>query len=643
LSNNYIRRLPVGAEPQPGGGVHFRVWAPRRKRIAVILERGGGCTNTSAELNSEENGYFSALVSESRAGDLYQYALDDETKLFPDPASRFQPNGPLGPSMIIDSRKFPWRDEHWAGLRVEGQVFYEIHVGTFTPEGSWKSASQELAQLQDLGITAIEIMPVHDFCGRYGWGYDGVDLFAPTRLYGTPDDLRSFVNDAHLLGLGVILDVVYNHVGPAGNFLREFSNDYFTDRYSTDWGPAINYDGARSGPVREFFTANAGYWIDEFHLDGLRLDATQNIYDCSATHILAEISARVRQAAADRSTVLIAENEPQETKLVRPIEAGGYELDGVWNDDFHHSATVALIGHNEGYYSDYRGKPQEFISSAKRGYLYQGQYYRWQKKRRGTTTDGLKPAAFINYLQNHDQISNFGRGLRIHQLAHPAMVRAMTALLLLAPQTPLLFQGQEFAASAPFVFFADHEPELAVKVREGRLELLSQFPSAASPQMRPHLPDPTDDAVFSSCRLDLSERQRHSEAYALHRDLLKLRHGDPVFSAQQPGALDGAVLTDQIFILRFFSADAGDRLLVVNLGIDENLSPIPEPLLGCPVAMAWRVLWSSDDPRYGGSGALAVEKLGNWFIPGKAAFVLVPSPDEHDRSKTHDPSTAERR
>jgi maltooligosyltrehalose trehalohydrolase len=635
--------LPVGAEPQPAGGVHFRVWAPRRKKVAVVFEGGGGRANTSAELNSEGNGYFSALVIDSRPGDLYRYALDDATKLFPDPASRFQPAGPLGPSMVIDCRKFPWSDEPWAGLRIEGQVFYEIHVGTFTREGSWNSTSKELARLRDLGVTALEIMPVHDFFGRYGWGYDGVDFFAPTRLYGTPDDFRSFVDSAHALGLAVILDVVYNHAGPTGNFLSEFSNDYFTDRYSTDWGAAINYDGARSAPVREFFIANAGYWIDEFHIDGLRLDATQNIYDCSERHILADITSRVRQAAGNRSTVVIAENDAQQTKLIRPTEAGGYGLDAAWNDDFHHTAMVALIGHNEAYYSDYCGEPQEFISSAKRGYLYQGQHYRWENQRRGTTTEGLKPAAFVNYLQNHDQISNFGRGLRIHQLAHPGMVRAMTALLLLAPQTPLLFQGQEFAASSPFVFFADHEPDLAAKVREGRMKFLGQFPSAASPQMRPYLPDPTDEAVFNACRLDLSERERHFEAYALHRDLLKLRREDPVFSAQRPGALDGAVLSDEVFLLRFFSPDGSDRLLIVNFGIDQRLSPLPEPLLACAVAMSWRVLWSSEDPRYGGSGALAAERVGRWLIPGKAAFAFIPSPDEHDRSETGAPATAERR
>ncbi|MGH7835492.1 MAG: malto-oligosyltrehalose trehalohydrolase, partial [Candidatus Binatia bacterium] len=484
------RRLPVGAESLPRGGVHFRVWAPRARTLIAIIEQGDG-RSRSVELRSEGNGYFSAYSAAAKAGDLYRFSVNGESGRLPDPASRFQPEGPLGPSMIIEPREYRWRDAGWAGVGLEGQVFYEMHIGTFTPEGTWKAASRELAELKDLGITALEIMPVHDFCGRYGWGYDGVDFFAPTRLYGRPDDFRAFVDQAHSVGLGVILDVVYNHAGPAGNLLKNFSADYFTDRHATEWGEAINFDGPGSGPVREFFISNAGYWIDEFHLDGLRLDATQNIYDCSENHILAEITKRVRQAAAPRSTILVAENEPQNTRLIRPAEEGGYGIDAVWNDDFHHSGIVALTGHNEAYFSDHLGKPQEFISAAKRGYLYQGQHYSWQKQRRGTPTTGLNPAAFVHYLQNHDQIANIGRGWRIHRQSHPGTYRAMTALFLLMPETPLLFQGQEFAATAPFVFFADHEPELAAKVKEGRFEFLSQFPGSGSPGMQPYLPDPT--------------------------------------------------------------------------------------------------------------------------------------------------------
>jgi maltooligosyltrehalose trehalohydrolase len=614
------RRLPIGAEVLPSGGVHFRVWAPRCERLEVVLESDG--SSPSTELAKEQDGYFAGRLAAACAGELYRFRLDGGEALFPDPASRFQPDGPLGPSMVIDPNLFRWSDAKWPGVHIEGQVIYEMHIGTFTAAGTWKAASEELQELKALGITVLEIMPVHDFCGRWGWGYDGVDFFAPTRLYGRPDDFRAFVDQAHAVGLGVILDVVYNHAGPAGNYLREFSADYFTDRYSTDWGEAFNFDGRNSGPVREFFTTNAGYWIEEFHLDGLRLDATQNIYDASEIHILADIVERVRRAAAGRSTIVIAENEEQNTKLIRSSKSGGYGIDGLWNDDFHHSAIAILTGHNEAYLSDYRGKAQEFVSAAKWGFLYQGQHYRWQLQRRGTPAYGFNPCSFISYLENHDQVANIGCGKRAHQLSHPGSYRAVTALLILCPQTPLLFQGQEFAATSPFVFFADHDPDLAAKVKEGRFTFLSQFPSLASEQMRTRLPDPTDPKVFQACHLDFSERTRHREAYTLHRDLLKLRREDVVINAQR--RVEGATLDADVFVLRFFGADGNDRLLFVNLDMDKYLSPVPEPLLAPPAGFEWRVLWSSEDPRYGGGGALPIETSDSWFVPGKSAFFLKP-------------------
>jgi len=618
---NIRRRLPIGAEVLGDGEVHFRVWSPRSREVEVVID-GQASDQAVIRLAAEPNGYFSIRTARAKAGDLYRYCLDGSANAVPDPASRFQREGPLGPSMIIDPARFLWHDTDWEGVKIEGQVIYEMHIGTFTAEGTWKAAGQQLKALKELGVTVLEIMPVHDFYGRYGWGYDGVDFFAPTRLYGTPDDFRAFIDDAHSTGLGVILDVVYNHAGPEGNFLKDFSSDYFTDRYATEWGEAFNFDGPNSGPVREFFVANAGYWIDEFHLDGFRLDATQNIYDASKVHILAEITHRVRRAAGGRATIVTAENEPQDARLIRSVESGGYGMDAIWNDDFHHSAMVALTGHNEAYYSDHRGTPQEFISAVKRGFLYQGQYYSWQRRRRGSWTGGLKPAAFIHFLQNHDQVANSGLGLRVHQVAHPGVYRAMTALFLLSPQTPLLFQGQEFAASSPFVFFADHNPELASKIKQGRFEFLKQFPSLANPDMQSRLPDPTDPRSFESCRLDFSERERHHETYALHRDLLSLRHSDSVIKAQRPGAVDGAMLSDDVFVLRFFAEDGNDRLLLVNLGIDCSLTPAPEPLLASPAGLTWRLLWSSEDPRYGGHGAAPTEDESRWFIPGRAAFLL---------------------
>jgi maltooligosyltrehalose trehalohydrolase len=611
------RRYPIGAELLPAGGVHFRVWAPSRPRVEVVLEEGG----RSFPLAAEDGGYFAGVVAEAANGSRYRLRLGDN-QLSPDPASRFQPEGPHGPSQVIDPGRFRWTDRDWPGVGRDGQVLYELHVGTFTPEGTWEAALRELPELARLGITVLEVMPVAEFPGRFGWGYDGVNLFAPTRLYGAPDDFRRFVDAAHAAGLGVILDVVYNHVGPDGNYLEAFSRDYFTDRYKNEWGKAINFDGPGAGPVREFFLANAAYWIDEFHLDGLRLDATQQIFDSSGEHILAAIVRAVRGAGKGRTTLLVAENEPQQTRLVRSAKAGGYGLDSLWNDDFHHSAMVALTGHNEAYYTDYLGSPQEFISAVKWGYLYQGQCYKWQKKRRGSPSLDLEPGCFVPFIQNHDQVANSARGLRCHLLSSPGRYRSMTALLLLAPQTPMLFQGQEFAASSPFFYFADHKKKLAEQVRQGRAEFLAQFPSIPHPDARACLPDPADPETFERCKLNPDERHAHADIYALHGDLLRLRREQAVFRAQRRGRVDGAVLGPAAFVLRYFGEAGHDRLLVVNFGRDLPLDPAPEPLLAPPAEACWEILWSSEDPRYGGSGTPPVETEENWRIPGEAAVVF---------------------
>ena len=611
------RRLPVGAEPT-GCGVHFRVWAPSARLVEVVADGG-----PAVALTSEPDGYHGGAVDNATTGTRYHFRLDGG-QLLPDPASRFQPEGPHGPSQVVEPSEFPWTDRGWQGVHLPGQVIYEMHVGTFSQEGTWQAAARELPELARLGITVIELMPVADFPGRFGWGYDGVDLFAPTRLYGQPDDFRRFVDRAHALGLGVILDVVYNHLGPDGNYLKQFSAFYFTDRYPNEWGQAINYDGEGSGPVREFVLANAAYWIEEYHLDGLRLDATQQIHDASPEHILAAVGRRVRAAAGGRATLLVAENEPQDVRLVQPLETGGFGLDALWNDDFHHAAVVALTGLNAAYYSDYLGAPQEFVSALKRGFLYQGQRYRWQKKRRGTPTFGSAPAIFVTFIQNHDQVANSARGYRRHLLTSPGRYKAMTALMLLGPGTPMLFQGQEFGASAPFLYFADHKPELARLVRRGRAEFLHQFPALAAPEMQAELPDPAAIATFERSKLDLGERERHAEMYALHHDLLALRREDAVFASQRPGGLDGAVLADEAFVLRYFDGALDDRLLLVNLGRELSIDPAPEPLLAPPSSARWEVRWSSEDPRYGGFGTPPVEAEENWHLPGESAVVMRP-------------------
>jgi maltooligosyltrehalose trehalohydrolase len=632
------RRLPVGAEVLPDGSVHFRVWAPRRTSVSVRIESAAtrGLTNEQqiVALDREADGYFSGTVQAATDGTLYRFKLDADDYLYPDPASRFQPRGPHGPSMVIDPATFNWTDADWPGMKIEGQVIYEMHIGTFTHEGTWEAAAAELEELARIGITVLEIMPVSEFPGRFGWGYDGVDWYAPTRLYGEPDDFRRFVDRAHQVGIGVILDVVYNHFGPDGNYLRQFSEDYFTDRHTTEWGEAINYDGDNAGPVREFAVCNAGYWINEFHLDGLRLDATQNIYDDSGDHILAALTRRAREAAAGRDIIVVAENEPQETRLVRAPEQGGYGMDGLWNDDFHHSAMVALTGRNEAYYTDYLGKSQEFISAVKYGYLYQGQWYKWQNQRRGTPGLDLKPASFVTFIQNHDQVANTATGERAHKLTSLGRYRAMTALVLLAPGTPMLFMGQEFAASTPFLYFADHQPDLAELVRKGRAEFLEQFRSYAMPETQAILNNPESVATFEKCKLDFTERERHRQIYDMHQDLLKLRRTDKRFSAQAPRGVDGAVLGDEAFVLRYFGED-DDRLLLVNFGADLHLNPAPEPLLAPPAGKRWVTLWSSEDPRYGGSGTPSLDTKSNWRLPGHAAVALAPVPDDESLEKRY--------
>ena len=621
------RRFPIGAEVQ-SGDTHLRVWAPRCRRVAVVIDSSA---RPEVALSAEGNGYFSGSATGLRSGGRYRFRLDHEAKLYPDPASRFQPEGPSGPSEVIEPRAFEWTDRDWPGVSRRGQVIYELHVGTFTAEGTFAAAAERLESLSQLGVTIIELMPLADAPGRFGWGYDGVNLWAPNRLYGRPDDLRRFVSAAHALGIGVILDVVYNHIGPNENYLGCFSPDYFTDRYQNEWGGAINFDGDNAAPSREFFIENAGYWIDEFHFDGLRLDATQQMFDASEDHVLAAIGRRVRAAGKGRGTYIVSENETQETRLVRPPEGPGpekgYGLDALWNDDFHHTALVALTGHCEAYYTDYRGSPQELLSALRWGFLYQGQHYKWQKGRRGTPALDLAAESFVLYLENHDQVANAGLGPRLCSVTAPDKLRAMTALLLLAPGTPMLFQGQEFGSTRPFVYFADHDDELARAVAKGRRKFLAQFPSLADPDVQNRIPDPAAPETFASCKLDWSERDRHGQIWTLHRDLLRLRREDPAFAAQDVTRLLTAVLGAEAMLLRYRCA-SGDRLLLVNLGTDLHLEVAPEPLLAPPLGLRWRTLWSSEDPVYGGRGTAVIEADDGFHLPGHAAVVLAPAERE---------------
>jgi maltooligosyltrehalose trehalohydrolase len=620
------RRYPIGAEVIGENRTHFRVWAPEARELDVVVEYGPNSQRTFHPLSPEQGGYFSGALDVG-VDTRHWFRVNSGEKFYPDPASRFQPEGPHGPSCIIDPGQFQWTDLQWPGpaaAGLKGQIIYEMHIATFTKEGTWRAATEQLAELARIGITVVEMMPIADFPGKFGWGYDGVNLFAPSHLYGTPDDLRSFINRAHSLGVAVILDVVYNHFGPDGNYLGIFSADYLIREKENEWGNAINFDGANSGPVREFFITNGRYWIEEFHFDGFRFDATHAIRDRSSEYIIGAVGRAAREAAGSRSIILVAENDLQDAKMARPRSEGGDDLDGMWNDDFHHSAVVALTGRNEAYFSDYLGAPQEFIAAAKYGFLYQGQPRKHSGKAlRGTSTFGIAPEAFVCFIENHDQIANTGPGQRLRFQTSPSRYRAMTGLLLLGPWTPLLFQGQEFGASGTFLFFADAgDSSVRDGTRRGRAKLLAPFLSLTEEETWKILRAPDDPDVFARCKLDFSERKRNRELYDLHIDLLKLRREDSRFRQQSSGGIDGAVLGRLSLVLRYFSGATDDRLLLVNFGESQVLHPVSEPLLAPPTGYKWETLWTSDSPRYGGAGSIALATQEQWILPAESAVAL---------------------
>jgi maltooligosyltrehalose trehalohydrolase len=498
-----------------------------------------------------------------------------------------------------------------------------LHIGTFTREGTFDAAIERLPWLKEIGITLIEVLPIAEFPGRWGWGYDGVQLYAPFHHYGDHEAFKRFVDAAHAIGLAVILDVVYNHLGPDGNYLRCFSDHYFSSRHKTEWGEALNFDDKHCEGARDLIIDNACYWIREFHVDGFRLDATQAIQDDSKQHVLTELVAKARAEARARDIVFIAEDEPQRAECLLPAAQGGWNIDAMWNDDFHHSATVALTGSRDAYFHDYTGRAQEFVSALRRGFLYQGQYYHWQKKRRGGPPRRALGQACVHFLQNHDQVGNAYASQRVHLMSHPGRYRALTALSLLGPQTPMLFMGQEFHSSKPFYYFIDHNPELSRLVWTGRRSFLAQFRIYETERAKAHIPDPSDEQTFQNCKLDWSEIERNQPIVELHRDLLRLRREDPVIAAQDPAQLDGATLSEHAFVLRWFDDEYGDRLLLVNLQEDLVLNPAPEPLLAPPAGRRWQLEWSSEEPKYGGCGAYRpVDDQQRWRVPGNSAMFL---------------------
>ncbi|OHB58718.1 MAG: hypothetical protein A2Y12_20170 [Planctomycetes bacterium GWF2_42_9] len=599
------RKYPIGAEVIDDE-LNFRIWAPSHKNAQLIIEYPHSET---IEMQPEENGYFSAAIKNLEKKTLYRFKFPGNNTFFADPASRFQPKGPLGPSQVVEPSLFKWTDSKWRGANSKNQIIYEMHIGTYTPEGTWRAATAELEELANLGITVVEVMPVSDFLGEFGWGYDDICLFAPSRLYGEPEDLAAFVDAAHKLNLGVILDIVYNHLGP-GSFIEQFSDYYFSTKTS-EWGKCLNFDGPHNKPVRDFFIANALYWIQEYHFDGFRFDAVQQIHDSSEKNIIADIVDNCRDAAKDKSLYIIAENELQDVKL---LDCG---IEGLWNDDFHHSITVALTGKNDAYYSDYLGTAGEIVSALKYGYIYQGQFSKWQQKRRGTWSRGIDKHKFVCYIQNHDQIANSVSGLRINKLISDAKNRAAAALLLLGPWTPLVFQGQEFNASAPFLYFAN----ASATINTDRKKFLEQFPTIKKQEIKNFMTNPADENTFLKSKLNLEERYSNYKIYRLFQDLINLKKTDEIFLLQGQCDIDDAVLNDNAFIVRFLKKDKG-RLMIVNFGKAIFCSPASQPLFAAYKNYQWEIMFSTDKPEYGGDGFPEIESVDGWYIPAECTMVF---------------------
>ncbi len=513
--------MPHGAEWSPNSGTRFRLWAPAQQRIDLVIEG-----RPSSAMDPIADGWHERLVADAGPGTRYRFGLADGVKV-PDPATRFQPDDVHGPSEVIDPGAYAWRDGGWRGRPWHEAVLYELHVGTYTPEGTFAAAIARLDHLASLGVTAIEVMPVADFTGRRNWGYDGVLLYAPDSAYGRPEDFKAFVDAAHERDISVLLDVVYNHFGPDGNYLGAYAPKFFTDRHHTPWGPAVNYDGQHSRPVRDFAIHNALYWIEEFHLDGLRLDAVHAIIDDGEAHLLREMVECLRAATPDRPLHLILENEDNETSRLMRNEDGALErYTAQWNDDAHHVLHVAASGESSGYYVDYLGDTEKLGRALAEGFCFQGEVMPYRGRERGEPSVALPPQAFVAFIQNHDQIGNRAFGDRITAFCPPEAARAIAAVYLLSPQIPMLFMGEEWAATSPFPFFCDFSGDLAEAVRTGRREEFKRFPEFQDEANRARIPDPLAEATFLSAKLDWDEASRslNADVLGFYRRILAVRH-----------------------------------------------------------------------------------------------------------------------
>lgn len=579
----------IGAQPLDNRRCSFRLWAPGVAAVELVIL---GQPDRIIPLPLVGDGYFAVEVDDVPVGTLYRYRLDG-VKDRPDPASRYQPQGVDGPSQVVDSA-FDWGDNAWTGLPLKCYVLYELHAGTFTADGTFDAIIPHLAELKELGITAIELMPVAQFPGSRNWGYDGVQPFAVQDSYGGPQGLKRLVNACHKLGMAVVLDVVYNHLGPEGNYLADFG-PYFTDRYKTPWGLALNFDGAESDPVRRYFIDNALYWISEFHIDALRLDAVHAILDHSPYTFLDQLADEVHGAAkaANRKVHLIPESAANDARLIRSREYGGYGLDAQWNDDFHHALRGVLTGEKSGYYMDY-GEFHQLVKAYREGFVYSGEYSQYRRHRHGTSTADLPAERFVVFAQNHDQVGNRMMGERLSQLVDFAALKLAAAAVILSPFIPLLFMGEEYGEEAPFQYFISHsDQDLIEAVRQGRRREFVAFSWQGEP------PDPQDEATFRRAKLNhqLKRDGKFRALWEFYRELLRLRREvAPLAELKKEQSEVLGFDNQRVILLRRWS---GVETVMAILNF--NTAPLSSTLRTAPGK--WHKLLDSSDARWDGPGS----------------------------------------
>jgi maltooligosyltrehalose trehalohydrolase len=589
--------MSLGATYLGDNRCQFQVWAPFAQKVDVHITVP---QEQLLPLEKDAGGYHGAVVEDVEPGSLYLYQLDNQ-KECPDPASRFQPQGVHGPSQVMDSH-FPWEDGHWFGIPLQDYIIYELHVGTFTPEGTFDAVIPYLEELKELGITAVEIMPVAQFPGSRNWGYDGVYPFAVQDSYGGPDGLKRLVNACHQKGLAFILDVVYNHLGPEGNHLGDFG-PYFTDRYQTQWGQALNFDGPYSDEVRRFFIENSLYWLTEFHVDTLRLDALHSIPDMSSWPFLAELTTSVQEwrERVNRRAYLIGESVANDARLIRPQELRGYGIDAQWNDDFHHSLHSLLTGEKTGYYQDF-GQLNHLAKAFREGFVYSGEYSPYHKRRHGTSSRDIPVHRFVVFSQNHDQVGNRTRGKRLSQLVSFEELKLAAGVVLLSPFIPLLFMGEEYAETVPFPYFVSHsDPALIEAVRQGRQEEFASFQWQGKP------PDPQDKATFLRAKLNhnLRDEGHHRVLLEFYKELIRLRRETPALAHLNKDTLE--VLgyeKDKLLFIRRWSEDS-EVTMAFNFSDAQASVALPIP------TGHWRKRLDSADKQWQGKGSAVPKQLSS--------------------------------